>query len=300
MTQRSPLISPEALLARIDDPHVRVVDVRWVLGQVGAGRRAYEAGHLPGAIFLDLDGDLALAPGPGRAGPPSAAGAGRLRPPPGGRRDRLGRPRRGLRRRRRLGRRAAVVDARRPRSSRRRGRPRRRAPGLGRRRRRAHDGRPGATRRAADPRPGRPLDERHRARRPARRGSARSSCSTRASAPRYRGEVEPIDAYPGHIPTAVNAPTDGNLVEPAGRFLAPAELRAGSRACGVGGRGRRGATRRPVVTSCGSGVSACHASLAMRVAGLPDPILYVGSYSDWSRAGEPVATGRAGPAARPD
>ena len=43
--------------------------------------------------------------------------------------------------------------------------------------------------------------------------------------------------------------------------------------------------------SCGSGTSACHHSLAMRVAGLPDPILYVGSYSDWSRSGESVATG---------
>jgi thiosulfate/3-mercaptopyruvate sulfurtransferase len=45
------------------------------------------------------------------------------------------------------------------------------------------------------------------------------------------------------------------------------------------------------VTSCGSGVSACFNSLAMRVAGLPDPILYPGSYSDWSRAGLPVALG---------
>ena len=47
----------------------------------------------------------------------------------------------------------------------------------------------------------------------------------------------------------------------------------------------------PVVTSCGSGVSALHHALALRAAGLPDPILYVGSYSDWSRSGEPVASG---------
>ncbi len=46
-----------------------------------------------------------------------------------------------------------------------------------------------------------------------------------------------------------------------------------------------------VVTSCGSGVSACHHALAMRVAGLPDPILYPGSWSDWSTAGYPAATG---------
>ena len=46
-----------------------------------------------------------------------------------------------------------------------------------------------------------------------------------------------------------------------------------------------------VVTSCGSGVSATHNALAMRLAGLPDPLLYAGSYSDWTRSGLPVATG---------
>ena len=46
-----------------------------------------------------------------------------------------------------------------------------------------------------------------------------------------------------------------------------------------------------MVTCCGSGVNACHNALAMRVAGLPDPLLYEGSYSDWTRAGMPVATG---------
>jgi thiosulfate/3-mercaptopyruvate sulfurtransferase len=52
-----------------------------------------------------------------------------------------------------------------------------------------------------------------------------------------------------------------------------------------------GGEQRDVIVSCGSGTSAAHHSLAMRVAGLPDPILYVGSFSDWSRSGEPVATG---------
>ena len=45
------------------------------------------------------------------------------------------------------------------------------------------------------------------------------------------------------------------------------------------------------MTSCGSGVTACLTSLAMRVAGLPDPILYPGSYSDWTQSGLPVAIG---------
>ena len=102
--------------------------------------------------------------------------------------------------------------------------------------------------------------------------------------PRYRGETEPIDPLPGHIPTAINAPTDGNL-GPDGRLLDPASLAERFRALGADG------STGPVVTSCGSGVSACLNSLAMRVAGLTDPILYPGSYSDWSRAGLPVAVG---------
>ncbi len=103
--------------------------------------------------------------------------------------------------------------------------------------------------------------------------------------PRYRGETEPIDPVAGHIPTARNVPVDANLVEPNGRFLAPDIL--ADRFAELGADGSGG----PVVTSCGSGVSALHHALALRAAGLPDPILYVGSYSDWSRSGEPVATG---------
>ncbi len=102
--------------------------------------------------------------------------------------------------------------------------------------------------------------------------------------PRYRGETEPIDAVPGHIPTARHAPTDANL-GPDGRLLGAAELAARFRALGADG------SEGPVVTSCGSGIAACFNSLAMRVAGLPDPILYPGSYSDWSRSAMPIATG---------
>ena len=104
---------------------------------------------------------------------------------------------------------------------------------------------------------------------------------------RYRGEVEPIDAVAGHIPTAVSAPTDGNLGAD-GRFLPRADLAARFRELGAGAGG---GAERPVVTSCGSGVSACHHALAMRAAGLPDPLLYPGSYSDWTQQGLPVAVG---------
>lgn len=68
MTGAGPLLAPEALLERLDDPRIRVVDCRWVLGQPGAGRVAYDAGHVPGAVYLDVDGDLAASAeiGPGR------------------------------------------------------------------------------------------------------------------------------------------------------------------------------------------------------------------------------------------
>ena len=286
-----PLISAEALARRIGEPHVRVVDVRWTLGQPGAGRRAYDAGHIPGAIFLDLDGDFAVAPGPGRAGrhplPPPEAFAERLGKAGIGSGDLvvayddvggwvaarlwwmlddLGH---------RGG--AAVLDG-----------------GLG-----AWVASGGTLTTDVPASPGQPVPleladhwtnviERDELR--GRLGEV--VLLDGRGAPRYRGEVEPIDAYPGHIPTAVSAPTDGNLVEPNGRFLPPSALRdrfeeLAARAVGAGAAEAGG----PVVTSCGSGVSACHASLAMRVAGLPDPILYVGSYSDWSAAGEPVAVG---------
>jgi thiosulfate/3-mercaptopyruvate sulfurtransferase len=60
------LISVERLAARIHDPSLRVVDVRWYLGRPGDGRAAYDAGHIPGAIYVDLDTDLRAPQGPGR------------------------------------------------------------------------------------------------------------------------------------------------------------------------------------------------------------------------------------------
>jgi thiosulfate/3-mercaptopyruvate sulfurtransferase len=104
-------------------------------------------------------------------------------------------------------------------------------------------------------------------------------------APRYRGETEPVDPVAGHIPTALSAPIDGNL-DPSGSVKPIDELRAR-----YGELGIIDAAPGEVIVSCGSGTSAAHHSLAMRAAGLPDPILYVGSYSDWSRSGELVATG---------
>ncbi|WP_405371852.1 MULTISPECIES: sulfurtransferase [unclassified Microbacterium] len=103
------------------------------------------------------------------------------------------------------------------------------------------------------------------------------------AAERYRGEHEPIDPRAGHIPGAVNAPTAGN-VDDAGRFLPADELRA--RYAGLG------ATPEATVgLYCGSGVSASQAAFAMSLAGLT-PALYAGSWSQWSNHDErPVATG---------
>jgi len=294
--ERSPLVSVERLAEWLASPPPPViVDLRWYLNKPGAGRAAYDEGHLPGAIFLDLDDDLADPSGygaPGRHPLPSpsafiarmaAAGIG------DGDRvvgyddvggwvaarlwwmlDNLGFGKRGV-----DGERVGVLDG-----------------GI-----------------KAWVEAGQALE-----RETASPGPARLTAATLASewsgviereelksrlggvtlldargAPRYRGEVEPIDPVAGHIPTAISAPFDMNL-DTNGRMLGPGALRALYAELGIEAGDGDGPARE-VVTSCGSGTSATHHSLAMRLAGLPDPILYVGSYSDWSRSGEPIAAG---------
>ncbi|MFG2129655.1 sulfurtransferase [Streptomyces sp. NPDC048751] len=100
---------------------------------------------------------------------------------------------------------------------------------------------------------------------------------------RYRGEVEPIDRIGGHIPGAVSAPTTEN-VGADGRFLPAEELRARFKALGAGDGTEVG-------VYCGSGVSGAHEVLALAVAGVP-AALYVGSWSEWSSdPSRPVAVG---------
>jgi thiosulfate/3-mercaptopyruvate sulfurtransferase len=100
---------------------------------------------------------------------------------------------------------------------------------------------------------------------------------------RYRGESDPFDPVPGHIPGAVNLPYAGSL-DASGRFLEPTALRQ---------RFERALDGRPAAETtvyCGSGVTACHALLAMAHAGLEPARLYVGSWSEWCRTDRPRAT----------
>ena len=100
---------------------------------------------------------------------------------------------------------------------------------------------------------------------------------------RYRGEVEPIDPRAGHIPGAVSAPTTDNI-GPDGRFLPADALRERFAGLGVDGA-------RTVGSYCGSGITAAHQIVALRLAGF-DGVLYPGSFSQWSNRFElPVATG---------
>lgn len=100
---------------------------------------------------------------------------------------------------------------------------------------------------------------------------------------RYRGEAEPIDPVAGRIPGAVNVPTGRNLTED-GRFRGPQELREIYAAVGA----TPGAD---VAAYCGSGVTACHDLLGMEVAGIT-AALYPGSWSGWIADPErPVETG---------
>jgi thiosulfate/3-mercaptopyruvate sulfurtransferase len=109
---------------------------------------------------------------------------------------------------------------------------------------------------------------------------------------RYRGETEPVDPVAGHIPGAVNAPTAGN-VNADGTFKDAAELAARFTELGVTERPAE-AGGKAVGAYCGSGVTAAHEVLALALAGVP-AALYVGSWSNWvadpADPARPVATG---------
>jgi thiosulfate/3-mercaptopyruvate sulfurtransferase len=105
------------------------------------------------------------------------------------------------------------------------------------------------------------------------------------AAPRFRGEVEPLDPVAGHIPGALNRPFNLNIGAD-GLFKSPALLRQEFDAL-LGGRDAS-----KVIHHCGSGVSAVPNVLAMAIAGYPPGALFAGSWSEWcNRVDLPVARG---------
>ena len=103
-------------------------------------------------------------------------------------------------------------------------------------------------------------------------------------AARYRGEHEPIDPVAGHVPGAVNLPFSNGL-RPDGTWKSADELYASWQAVldGV-------PDELQLAVMCGSGVTACHLALAAKIAGIREPALYAGSWSEWVvDSGRPVA-----------
>lgn len=98
---------------------------------------------------------------------------------------------------------------------------------------------------------------------------------------RYLGQTEPIDLIAGHIPGAINVPFMNNL-DASGKYKTAEELRADyTNTLG-------NVKPQDLIVHCGSGVTACHTLLALAHAGLPGAKLYVGSWSEWSRRDLPV------------
>lgn len=263
-----PLIAAADLLERLGDPGLRVLDARFELLDPGAGRRLYREGHVPGALFADLDEDLAARPGVhgGRHPlPDMTAFVGRL----GGR---------GVGDRHEI----VVYDQ---------GGTFFASRAWWMLRYVGHDDvkvldggfrafleAGGAPERDEPAFPAAPLSFRPRAEMVADHAFVRARlydpdvAIIDARAPeRYRGEIEPLDPKAGHIPSAVNVPY-GRTMDEAGRVL-PADALRERFAAVVPGR--------EVVSYCGSGVSAAHNILALEAAGVVGARLYVGSWSDW-------------------
>lgn len=267
-----PIVDPDEVAERLGDPTLRVVDVRWYLSAPTLGEVRYAEGHVPGAVFLDLDDDLsdtsvpdagrhplpdrqALATRLGEVGIGSGHDVVAYDDAAGSIAARLWWLLRWLGHER-----VAVLDGGWPAWVR-----------AGHPVSRVVPDHPPALFAISDP-----LTTTVGRTDVADRGD---TVLVDARAPeRFRGEVEPVDPVPGHIPGAVNVPT-GAVVGADGRFLAPEAL--AHRLAPVIGQ-------RPAIASCGSGVTACAVILGAVAAGLPEPALYPGSYSEWSTAGLPV------------
>lgn len=276
VTREAVLVDPVDLAARLtgDEPPV-VLDVRWALGR-DDGHEQYLAGHLPGAVYVDLDTELAAMPSPqeGRHPLPPVADLECAARRWGVREDRgvvvyddAG----GTSAARAwwLLRWAGLTDVRLLDG----GLAGWTAAGLG-----LEAGpvtaEPGDAVLSTGGMPTIEADDAAAWDGPLLDARAR---------PRFLGEVEPVDPRAGHIPGAVSAPTAENLAED-GSFLPDDVLRERFRALGV----EPGV---PVAVYCGSGVTAAHEVVALALVGV-DAALYPGSWSQWSNdPARPVATG---------
>jgi thiosulfate/3-mercaptopyruvate sulfurtransferase len=268
-----PLISPGRLRERLGDPDLVVVDCRWRLGEPGAGEPLWREGHIPGAAFLDLDGDLAAPPGEGGRHPlPSAEAFEAAARRAGIRKDsavvaydeagEAGAARLWWLLRHFGHDDVTVLDG-----------------GLRAWREEGGELRAGEENMA----PGDFTTVPGRADIATAEELSADRVLLDARAPeRYRGEVEPIDPVAGHIPGAVSVPFAE--LAPGGRFLPPDELRARLEAAGVRSGG-------DVVAYCGSGVTAAVIVLAAEVAGIGPVRLYPGSWSEWCARDLPVERG---------
>ncbi|MDF3852512.1 sulfurtransferase [Achromobacter denitrificans] len=278
------LISAAALAERLDAPDVRVFDVRHDLTNHATGRQAYEAGHIPGARYLDHETELAAArtgtngrhPLPSRGAFGALMAAHGVTPrtlvvaydASGGMYAAhlwwmlrwLGHDQ------------VAVLDG---------GWQAWTAAGL-----------PTTTAAPAPVRAGEPVAPGASLAGTVDAGAVLDNISRPAftvvdarAANRYRGEVEPMDPVAGHIPGALNRPNGENL-QADGRFKPAAQLRE-EFASLLDGRDPAA-----IVHQCGSGITACHNLLSMEIAGLSGSRLYPGSWSEWcSDPSRPVATG---------
>jgi thiosulfate/3-mercaptopyruvate sulfurtransferase len=270
------LIDARELQGNLDNPDWVIIDARYDLAARAAGRRAWLAGHIPGAVYADLEKDLSAAAGP----------AGR-HPLPDPERMRSVFSRLGIA----TGRQVVAYDDT-----------------FGAMAARlwwmlrfmGHDSvavLDGGWREWR--RRGLPEESGERHNRPASfRGEPRQdwllTVNAVPAAPRlidsraperYRGDTEPIDPVAGHIPGAVNYYWQRNLEE-NGLFRAAAEIRRDLQSI------LAGVPAQEAAFYCGSGVTACHNLLAAAHAGLPAPRLYAGSWSEWCRdPARGVATG---------
>jgi thiosulfate/3-mercaptopyruvate sulfurtransferase len=254
-----PLITADRLLS--DQARASILDVRWELGEPSQ-RAGFEAGHIPGAAFVDLDAELSGPPGSdGRHPLPDAdafqaamraAGISNDRPvvvydAAGGSAARAWWLLRYFGHRQ-----VAVLDG-----------------GLTAWEGPLETGAPAIKPGDFIARPGgMPLLDADGAARVAAEGVLLDA----RAAERFRGEVEPVDPVAGHIPGARSRPATENL-RPDGRFRPPSELRVEFEALGV----RDGVE---IGAYCGSGVTAAQEVLALELAGFP-AALYAGSWSEW-------------------